>query len=112
MEKVEWSAEASKALKPILFDVYEQVKENVRAGEYDLFRYPDGTWMVIWIDRANKEITGIGMQGKGYVEKVQPWIDKAVQYGYSIRIHTHRKGISRLLERMGFEFEFITMVKK
>lgn len=104
--------QAEEILKPVLFDQLEEIREKVLEGVYDLIKYSDGTYLVVWVDRENKEITGIGLVGKGYKEKVREWMQKAFQYGYSIRIHSHRKGIGRMLKSLGFEFEFLTMVKR
>jgi len=107
--RVQWTDHIEQRLAPVCGSSLEFIKENVQEGKFWLLAYPDDSYAVLYMDADTKTLTGMAGVGRRYKERIAIWVDWCIQHGITFRIHSHRRGIGRMLESFGFELEFITM---
>lgn len=105
-EKVSWSLEAEKALLSALGADLEEVKLQVKTGSCELWRYDDGGYCVTRIEVSNVgdcELVIVASGVKRGAEKLVEWVEFARRRGWSMRIHSKRKGMKAFVEKQGFQ---------
>lgn len=105
-EKVSWSFEAEKALLSALGVDLEEVKRQVEAGSCELWRYADGGYCVTRVEIAmigDCELVIVASGVKRGAEKLADWLEFAKRRGWSMRIHSKRKGMKAFVEKQGFQ---------
>lgn len=102
--KVTWSAAAEKALKRALGCDLEQIKNEVSAGDCELWRYADGGYCVTRVEVFNNshELVIVASGVKNGLEKLAEWVRFADKNNMSIRIHSSRAGMRFFTKQLGF----------
>lgn len=99
------TAEDSAILAPALGDDAEEVAADVAAGAARVVRYRDGSRAVLRLEvtpTGRRELVLVAGAGQGYRDKVAALVAEADRQGWSLRAHTSRPGIGRLLAGLGF----------
>lgn len=78
---------------------------DIRADRARLLRYQDGSRAVVRLEvtpTGSRELVLVAGAGKGYREKVAELVEFASAQGWTLRAHTNRPGIARMLAGLGF----------
>lgn len=102
-----WSEEAKQGLGETLRDCEGLLHEQVNAGVAQLWLIDDHSWMITrleqWPDK--KELVVCCYKGKYLNAVTQMIMDSAKRQGIdSIRYHTQRPALNRLVSDLGFEY--------
>lgn len=106
--KVPWTAEAEQALQPALLEDTAEIASQVKRGICELWRVdaPGEGYVVTRLESyeaAQPQLCIVGGAGSGYVQTLPGFKEIARRNGAeSVRVHTHRKGVCRWLENLGF----------
>ena len=103
----QWTAEAERGLNQTLRDDTEALKQQVNSGIAELWRINGDSWMISRVEQyADKnELVVCCFQGKDLLTIGTEIIGAAKEQGlHSIRFHTQRKGLNRLLKPFGFRY--------
>lgn len=98
------SAEDRQILAPALGDDAEAIAAEIAAGTARLIRYRDGSRIVARLERdaAGAELVIVAGAGQGAPDKVQGLCRMADARGWTVRFHTTRPALGRMLARLGF----------
>lgn len=85
-------------------DDADDIRAQVASGEASLLRYEDGSRIVLRLEKATKgnELVIVAGAGAGARDKVASLCDLANGKGWSVRFHTKRPALGRMLESLGF----------
>lgn len=85
-------------------DDAEQIAAEVAEGHSHLMRYPDGSRIVARIERdaSGAELVIVAGAGRDAPGKVAELVALAERKGWSVRFHTRRPALGRMLARLGF----------
>jgi len=104
----QWSTEAVHGLGETLRDCEDLLREQVESGAAELWRIEDHSWMITrteYFTKRKPELVVCCYKGCDLNAVTQVILDTAIQQDFgSIRYHTRRKGLNRLVENLGFEF--------
>ncbi|WP_163557153.1 hypothetical protein [Halomonas sp. NO4] len=91
-------------LAPALGDDAETVAAEIEAGASRLVRYDDGSRIVLRLEPRPErpELVIVGGAGEDAPGKVAAIVEHAERQGWSVRFHTRRPALGRLLARLGF----------
>ena len=91
-------------LAPALGADAEQVAAEVAAGISQLIRYADGSRIVARVeyDANGGELGIVAGAGRDAPGKVAALVEQATRRGWSVRFHTKRPALGRMLARLGF----------
>lgn len=91
-------------LAPALGGDGEQIAAEVAAGTARLIRYPDGSRIVARLERdaSGAELVIVAGAGRDAPGKVAALVAEAERRGWSVRFHTRRPALGRMLSRLGF----------
>lgn len=87
-------------LAPALGDDADAVAAEVEAGAARLLVYPDGSRIVLRLE--GDELVVVAGAGGDAMGKVGELCEMADSRGWSVRFHTKRPALGRLLGRLGF----------
>ena len=104
-EKVVWTKQAAAILAPALGDALPIVEAEVKAGDCELWQYPDDSFTVtrLEVTAAGRELVLVAGAGRCYKEKVAGWVRLAKEKGWSVRVHSNRSGVGRWRKGLGFQ---------
>lgn len=104
-EKVVWTKQAAAILAPALGDALPMVEAEVKAGDCELWRYPDDSFTVtrLEVTAVGRELVLVAGAGRCYKEKVAGWVRLAKAKGWTVRVHSNRIGVGRWLKGLGFQ---------
>lgn len=101
-----WSEEAARGLAEAMGMDAAEIEADVRAGRAELWRIDDHGWVVTRMEcsTSGRELVLVAGQGRGLHQVVSDAQRIARAAGAaSIRIHSARRGMGRMLARLGFE---------
>lgn len=98
------TAEDRAILAPAMGDDAELIEAEVIAGAARLLVYPDGSRIVCRLEPRGQghELVIVAGAGEGAPEKVAALRDAAERRGWSLRFHTARPALGRMLAGLGF----------
>lgn len=98
-ERWHWTYSVHSALLPALGVDINEIKQEVISGECMLFLVkPSKTWVVLRVE--GNELVVVAMVGSGAITVSQALYDECVKQGMnSLRFHTKRPGLARLLKK-------------
>ena len=103
----QWRPEAERGLDQTLRNDTEALKTQVNSGIAELWHIDGHSWMISRVEDYGdkKELVICCYQGKDLLTIGEEIIKAAKQQGlHSIRFHTQRKGLNRLLKPFGFRY--------
>ncbi len=107
-ERKAWSDEAEQGLGETLRDDMELLRDQVEQGTAELWRVDNHSWMITRIEPIpgrKPEMVVCCYKGRDLNKVTQHLMQAALRQGFgSIRYHTRRKGLNRLVSDLGFEF--------
>ena len=107
-ERQQWSQEAAEGLGETLRDCEDLLREQVESGAAELWRVEDHSWMITrteYFPNRRPELVVCCYKGEDLNRVTQAILENALKQGFgSIRYHTRRKGLNRLVQDLGFEF--------
>jgi hypothetical protein len=113
VRRVEWSLAVAAKLSRSGGDDIDEIKAQVEQGAV-IFEFENLALAVCRIDQLNtrSEFVIVCLEGRG-LHKIAPFlIGMAKRAGcHSIRVHTQRKGLSKMLERYQFKQDEIVLKK-
>jgi len=83
----------------------DAIAAEVATGESQLIRYPDGSRIVLRLEErigAATELVIVAGAGTDATGKARKLVEVADSRGWSIRFHTRRPALGRLLGSLGF----------
>lgn len=90
-------------LAPAMGGDADLIVAEVEAGAAKLLAYPDGSRIVVRLETGEpSELVIVAGAGCGALEKVEALASMADRQGWSVRFHTRRPALGRLLGRLGF----------
>ncbi len=91
-------------LGPALGEDAAQIAAEVAAGIARVIRYRDGSRIVIRLehDANGAELVIVAGAGRDAPGKVAALVEQARGRGWSVRFHTRRPALGRMLARLGF----------
>ncbi|MFP3343519.1 hypothetical protein R0J87_13520 [Halomonas sp. SIMBA_159] len=100
----EMTPEDAAILAAAMGDDAEEIKAQVASGAASLLRYADGSRIVLRLEASavGQELVIVAGAGAGAREKVAELCDMATGRGWSVRFHTKRPALGRMLEGLGF----------
>jgi len=103
-----WSQEAVEGLGETLRDCEDLLRDQVNRGIAELWQIEDRSWMItrteVFLNRK-PELVVCCYKGEQLNAVTQEIMVTAIKNGFgSIRYHTQRKGLNRLVQDLGFEF--------
>ena len=108
IERQAWSNEAAQGLGETLSDCEDLLREQVERGIAELWRVDDHSWMITrteHLPNRKPELVVCCYKGREINAVTQVIMEAAKQQGFgSIRYHTNRKGLNRLVQDLGFEY--------
>lgn len=108
IQRSPWCADARDALAPALLEDLDEIETEVQSGVCELWRVhePGDGWVVTRFEvypAAPSELCIVAGAGRGYVDTLPHFVEIARKMGAgAVRVHTHRPGVCRWLERLGF----------
>ena len=106
--KQTWSKEAEEGLAETLSDCTDLLREQVEQGIAELWRVENHSWMITRVENfpgRKPELVVCCYKGEDLKNVTQAIMQAAIKNGIgSIRYHTRRKGLNRLVKDLGFEF--------
>lgn len=103
--KCAWSDEAESALAISMMEDCQVLKRQVQVGVSELWRFKKGLDIDLWmiVRREFNELVICCVEGVGLMSLVKLIEDSAISSGCtSIRFHTKKKGIVRMMDSVGF----------
>jgi len=104
----DWSQEAAQGLGETLRDCEDLLREQVEQGITQLWRIENHSWMITRTEHfpnRKPELVVCCYKGQDLNNVTQEIMKSAINNGFgSIRYHTKRKGLNRLVQDLGFEF--------
>lgn len=93
-----------RVLAPAMGSDARQITAEVEAGVSRLIRYADGSRIVCRLERDinSAELVVVAGAGRDAWGKMAEIAALANQKGWSVRFHTRRPGLGRMLARLGF----------
>jgi hypothetical protein len=103
MEKAITAADVE-TLAPAMGADAEQIAAEVSAGISQLIRYADGSRIVARVeyDATGGELVIVAGAGRDAPGKVAALVEQAERRGWTVRFHTKRPALGRMLARLGF----------
>jgi len=103
-----WSDDAEQGLGETLRNDTELLRQQVDSGTAELWRVNDHSWMITRVEPVpgrKPELVVCCYKGRDLNTVTQHIMQAAIKNGFgSIRYHTRRKGLNRLVQDLGFEF--------
>jgi len=107
-ERKPWSDDAEQGLGETLRDDVELLRDQVAQGVAELWRVDGHSWMITRVEpipNRRPELVVCCYKGRDLNRVTQYLMKAAIKQGFgSIRYHTRRKGLNRLVADLGFEF--------
>ena len=104
----QWSQEAVIGLGETLRDCEDLLRDQVNRGIAELWQVDDHSWMITrteYFPNRKPELVVCCYKGEQLNAVTQLIMATAIKNGFgSIRYHTQRKGLNRLVQDLGFEF--------
>lgn len=108
IEQKAWSEKAKQGLDETLHDCTDLLREQVDTGVAQLWHIGDHSWMITRVERfpdRKPELVVCCYKGRDLNTVTQIIMASAINQGFgSIRYHTRRKGLNRLVSNLGFEY--------
>ncbi len=108
IERKAWSEEAAQGLGETLRDCEDLLREQVEQGIAELWHVGGHSWMITRTEHLpgrKPELVVCCYKGQDLNTVTQLIMDAATKQGFgSIRYHTRRKGLNRLVADLGFEY--------
>lgn len=92
-------------LAPAMGDDADIVIDEVNAGRAKMLAYDDGSRIVVRLEQyatQAPELVIVAGAGEDAPGKVAALCDTADRWGWSVRFHTKRPALGRMLARLGF----------
>ncbi len=106
--KKQWSDEARQGLGETLDDCEDLLREQIEKGIAELWQVDDSSWLITRVEKwpgRKPELVVCCYKGENLNAVTQEIMKGAINSGMgSIRYHTKRKGLNRLVQDLGFEF--------
>ena len=109
VQKIPWNDHAEAGLKLALAGDLHTIKNQVLANICELWRVGDNGYVITRFETDHKKelvlVAGEGFKaaGNGYIESVKAFCNIAANAGAeTVRIHTDKKGIGRMIKNIGF----------
>ncbi len=107
IREVRWSADAEDGLRVAAGDDLDIIKGEVVAGISRLWKCSSESSEAFIVTRIDDktEVCIVAGEGAGFAEFIPAFVGWWREQGYSIRVHVQRKGLIRLFERVGIQFD-------
>ncbi len=106
-ERVRWSWEAVAGLGETMRDCEDLLRAQVERGIAELWRVGGHSWMITrteYFPTRKPELVVCCYKGRGLKAATQIILDTAKKQGFSsVRFHTQRKGLNRLIQEADFQ---------
>ena len=103
-----WCEEAEQGLGETLKDCGDLLREQVEQGVAELWQVEDHSWMITRTEKLlgrKPELVLCCYKGRDVKNVTRVIFQAAKEQGFgSIRYHTSRKGLNRLVKDLGFEY--------
>ncbi len=108
IERKPWSEDAVRGLGETLNDCEDLLAEQVKRGVAELWLIDGDSWMITRVEHfpgRKPELVVCCYKGRNVKEVSRLILKSAIKQGMgSVRYHTKRKGLNRLVQELGFEY--------
>ena len=107
IREVRWSDEAEAGLEVAARGDLEIIKKEVLRGISRLWECTSDHSRAFIVTRVDSEseVCIVAGEGSGFVEFIPAMVKFWRDQGYMIRVHVKRKGLLRMFEKVGIEFD-------